>query len=36
VEANEKADLHKGALRIVVPKRPEVVKAAQSIPIGNS
>ena len=25
-----------GVLRIVVPKRPEVVKAAQSIPIGKS
>ena len=36
VEANEKANLHKRVLRIVVPKRPEVVKAAQSIPIGKS
>jgi HSP20 family protein len=35
-EEHIKADFAKGVLRVVVPKRPDAVKAAKSIPIGKS
>jgi len=35
-EEQIKADFNKGVLRVVVPKRPEAVKATKKIPIGKS
>ena len=35
-EEKIKADFNKGVLRVVVPKRPEAVKAEKKIPIGKS
>ena len=35
-EAEIKADFSKGVLRVVVPKRPEAVKAEKKIPVGKA
>jgi len=34
-EENIKAEFNKGVLRVVIPKRPEAVKAEKKIPIGK-